>query len=119
MESITSMLGIWLLLAIAIVVYVAYRLLADYRSPNPKRHPLYPLVSAKGDPLFPPKGDYFTWILYSAWALALLALGVCATLQAVGRTTPEFLNVAVSALLLTAIGLLGLRLIWRNWDTKK
>lgn len=119
MESIASMLGIWLLLAIVIVVYVVYRLLTDYRSPNPKRHPLYPLVSAKGDPLFPPKGDYFTWILYSAWVLALLALGLSAILQAIGRAIPGFLNVAASALLLTAIGLLGLCLVWRNRDMKK
>lgn len=114
MESVTSMLLVWLLLATIMAIYVVYRLLTDCTSQTSNKHPLYPLVSAKGDPIVPPKGAYFTWIVYIAWMLALFALALCVIFQTLGYTIPGSITLAANALLLTAIALFGIRLIWRS-----
>ena len=114
MDSFAEMLIVWLVLAVVLVIYVLHRILADGPTAGSKKHPLYPLVSDRGDLMFPSKGDYFTWTLYVSWALALLALGACTVLQAFDWPVPRYVIIAVNAIFLTAIGLLGVRVLLRK-----
>lgn len=118
MESLSGLLIVWLLLAVVLVIYVVYRILSDGRSSSAKKHSLYPLVSADGDLMFPPKGDYFTWTLYLSWVLALLAVGVCALFQAFDHPVPGYMAIAVNAVFLAAVGLLGFKILQGKRKTK-
>jgi len=54
---------IWAVLLIVVIGYVIYRVSTD-KEKDGKKHPLYPLNSNPGDPMFPKPENKIGWVIY-------------------------------------------------------
>lgn len=73
MTGLGQLIGVWVVLCLVVVGYVAYRFMSDMRDGSPQ-HPLYPLVSKPTDRSLPTSGAWLEWLAYGCLMLGLAGL---------------------------------------------
>jgi hypothetical protein len=73
MTGLSALIGVWLVLCLVLVAYVAYRFISDRPDSSPQ-HPMYPLVSKPTDRSLPKSGAWLEWVAYGCLLLGLAGL---------------------------------------------
>ena len=73
MADIAPLIGVWAVLCLVLVGYVAYRLITD-KADGSAQHPMYPLVSKATDGNLPPARAYLEWAACACLLLGLAGL---------------------------------------------
>jgi len=73
MADLGALIGVWAVLCLVLVAYVAYRFMSDKHDGSPQ-HPLYPFVSKATDRTLPKSGAWLEWAAYGCLLLGLAGL---------------------------------------------
>ena len=73
MADVALLIGVWAVLCLVLIGYVAYRLMTD-KADGSSKHAFYPLVSKATDRSLPRASAYLEWAAYACLLLGLAGL---------------------------------------------
>lgn len=104
---------VMLLLCVAIVIYVGYRIITDPQkeSAPEDKHIGYPFTSNPGDPMFPARTDRIGWVSYILLSIALIIFLSVIVLEIVFNYFSTFLISIMGVFWIAGLLLLGMKKI--------